>query len=328
MRAAIVGCGDVSAVHFDALADMPGVACVAVCDRDAESLQRAMALHGLPGFADHRAMFASVQPDVVHICTPHNEHAQIAIDALAAGIDVLLEKPIASSIAEGDAIIAAARESSARSGICFQNRYNPTSIALHDAIQSGAYGAVLGARAQVMWTRTPAYYQAKPWRGTWHGSGGGLLMNQAVHTVDLVQWLLGDVVNVRGEIATLMFDDVIEVEDTAAFVLHHASGVRTNFFATLTHFTDTPVLIEVVCEDATLRLEGDLRATRSDGTVEVLAQADVARTSRNYWGASHVRLINDFYAGTGSFWIDAEEAMRSLRIVKAVYADHQRKASS
>lgn len=328
MRAVIVGCGDVSSVHFDALAEMSGAACVAVCDRDPETLQRAMTMYGIPGFSDHRALFEVTRPDVVHICTPHNEHAQIAVDALDAGIAVLLEKPLASTLAEGESILEAARRSTARIGVCFQNRYNPTSVALHDAITSRRYGNVLGARAQVMWTRTAEYYRAKPWRGTWEGGGGGLLMNQAVHTIDLVQWLLGEVTDVRGGISTLLFGDTIEVEDTAAAVLHHAGGVRTNFYATLTHFADTPVLIEVVCDQATLRLEGDLRVKHSDGTIEVLAEADVVRTARNYWGASHARLINDFYAGTGPFWIDAAEAMHSLRIVQAVYADHRRRAGS
>lgn len=322
VRAAVIGCGDVSSVHFDALADMADVELVAVSDTDASAAQAAAARHGAPAYSDHRALIEAARPDVVHICTPHSQHASVAVDALERGVNVILEKPLAHDLAAGRAIIEAAQRSDARLGVCFQNRYNPTSVRLHDALASGEFGDVIGARAQVMWTRTADYYKAKPWRGTWSGSGGGLMMNQAVHTVDLVQWLVGDVADVSGSASTLLFADTIEVEDTASAVLRHANGVRTNFYATLTHFTNAPVLIEVTCTDAVLRLEGDLRALRADGTVEVLAQADVVRTARNYWGASHSRLIADFYSGLGAsgpFWIDAAEAYKSLAIVQSIY---------
>ena len=322
-RVAVIGCGDVASVHLDALADLPDVELVAVCDRDADVLLAAVERLGVKGFRDHGALLRDVELDVVHICTPHSQHHQLAIDALAAGVNVLLEKPLADDLDHADSLLEAAASSTAKIGVCFQNRYNPTSVRLKQELESGRFGAVLGARAQVMWTRTAEYYQVKPWRGTWDGSGGGLLMNQAIHTVDLVQWLIGDVDAITGVTATLMFGDVIEVEDTAVAVFEHTNGVRTNFYATLTHFTNAPVMLEVTCESAVLRLEGDLRAIHADGREEVLCEADVVRTARNYWGASHVRLISDFYAKldeAGPFWIDAEEAYASLDIVQSLYA--------
>lgn len=322
LRAAVIGCGDVASVHFDAIAESTRAMLVGVCDVDPQVLETATATHGVPGFTNHREIIHTLRPDVVHVCTPHDKHAQVAVDALAAGVNVLLEKPLATTRADGAAIMAAAATSSAQIAVCFQNRYNPTSVRLHAELASGRWGRVLGARAQVMWTRTADYYLAKPWRGTWQGGGGGLMMNQAIHTVDLVQWLLGDVARVRASHSTLLFDDVIEVEDTAAAVFEHASGVRTNFYATLTHFTNAPVLIEVTCEHGVLRLEGDLRAVHADGNSEVLERADVVRTARNYWGASHERLIDDFYAHVSegrNFWIDATEAQKSLDIVQSYY---------
>ena len=321
-RAAVIGCGDVSAVHIDALLDLNEVELVAVCDTDAVVLAEVSDRLGVPGFADHRSLLSEVRPDVVHICTPHDQHVAVAIDALAAGVHVILEKPLASTREDGDALVAAAADSAARLAVCFQNRYNPTSQEMKRQLDSGRWGRVLGARAQVMWTRTADYYRAKPWRGTWQGGGGGLLMNQAIHTVDLVQWLLGDVVSVQGSTSTLRFGDVIEVEDTAVGLLEHVGGVHTSFFATLTHCTNAPVLIEVMCEHGVLRLEGDLRGIHADGSEELLASADVVRTARNYWGASHARLIGDFYATleeASSFWIDAAEGRKSLGIVQAMY---------
>lgn len=261
--------------------------------------------------------------DVLHICTPHNEHLSVAQVALEQGVHVLLEKPLAESLHAGEQLVAAAAASSSTLGVCFQNRYNPTSVALKAALDNGDYGRVLGARAQVMWTRTADYYRARPWRGTWNGSGGGVLMNQAIHTIDLVQWLLGDVTAVHGDTSTMLFGDTIEVEDTATGVFEHASGTRTNFYATLTHFEHAPVFIEITCEHGVLVLNGDLSVRLPDGSRRLLAERDQTATSRTYWGASHERLIADFYQTIRAgdrFWIDAPEAAKSLTIAQAFYA--------
>lgn len=321
-KAAVVGCGDVAEVHFAALAAVDDVELVAVCDTDENRRKTAAAACNVPGFNSVTELLNAGIADVVHVCTPHNEHTQNAIAALQRGVHVLLEKPLAETVFRGSMLIDAAASSSATLGVCFQNRYNPTSVAMKIALDSQRYGKVLGARAQMMWARTADYYRARPWRGTKVGSGGGVLMNQAIHTIDLVQWLLGDVDDVRGSISTLMFGDVIEVEDTAVGVLTHVSGVRTNFYATLTHFEHAPVFVEITCENAVLILNGDLVALHPDGRRELLAQRDVVATERSYWGASHERLITDFYAALVQeqpFWIDAPEAAKSLAIAQAFY---------
>jgi len=319
IKAAVGGIGDVSSVHLDAIAAIDDAELVAVCDTDPSATDG----FAVPSFRLVPEMLDTVRPDVVHVCTPHDQHFPVAFEVLQRGIPMLLEKPIASTITDGSTIVDMAKLGNSTVGVCFQNRYNPTSIALQQALASGRYGAVLGARAQVMWTRTADYYREKPWRGSWTGGGGGILMNQAIHTIDLVQWLLGDVTDVSGEIATLLFADTIEVEDTAVGVFHHASGIRTNFYATLTHFENAPVFIEVRCEYATLRLEGDLVVIHNDGRRELLAEQDSIGTARSYWGASHERLIRDFYAHLQDqrhFWIDSNEAMKSLHIAKAFYS--------
>lgn len=323
LNAAVVGCGDVAEVHFAAIVDLEDVTLVAVCDPDPERRQVAAERFGVPGYADLAALLDAEQVDVVHVCTPHNEHVSVASQALERGVHVLLEKPLAESVPAGDRLIEVASASSATLGICFQNRYNPTSVAFKAALDSGDYGAPMGARAQVMWTRTADYYRARPWRGTRAGSGGGVLMNQAIHTIDLVQWLLGDVTKVHGDTATLLFGDTIEVEDTATGVFEHEGGIRTNFYATLTHFEHAPVFIEVTCERGVLVLDGDLIVRFPDGGEQVLAERDRISTARTYWGASHERLIGDFYRSIRAnqpFWIDAPEAAKSLAIAQAFYA--------
>ncbi|MDP9696481.1 UNVERIFIED_ORG: putative dehydrogenase [Arthrobacter globiformis] len=320
--AAVIGCGDVSTVHFEAVAKLDGAALVAVCDTDPQRLASAMAAWGVPGYADHLALIEAVKPDVVHICTPHDQHAAVAVDCLERGVNVIVEKPLAHTLAEGRRLVEAASAGGAKIAVCFQNRYNATSQAMHALLSTGELGAVTGASATVMWQRSAEYYQSRPWRGTWAGGGGGLLMNQAIHTVDLLQWLVGDVVAVTGNASTRFLGEAIEVEDTAEFVAEHAGGARSAFYATLANSFNAPVTLDVVTEKAVLSLRGDLTVTHSDGRVDLVPERTGGSGGRSYWGVSHELLISDFYArldDADPFWISPAEAEKSLRIIKEIY---------
>lgn len=322
-RVAIIGCGDVATVHFEAISAIDGAELVAVCDTDPERLAGAGAAHGVPAYAEVVRMLEEVRPDVVHVCTPHNRHADPAIAALARGINVISEKPLANTLAEGERLAAAAATSAARIGICFQNRYNLAVQDMSRRLASGEFGAVLGGSGTVMWHRDASYYQNRPWRGTWAGGGGGLLMNQAIHTLDLLQWMMGEVTSVSGHAATHALGETIEVEDTAEIVLTHGSGVRSVFYATLANSVNAPITVDIEAEKATLHLRGDLTITHDDGRVEVVEERRAASGGRDYWGVSHQRYIADFYSQLGQggpFWIDPAEALKTLRIIKDVYA--------
>jgi UDP-N-acetyl-2-amino-2-deoxyglucuronate dehydrogenase len=322
IRAAVIGCGDVSTVHFEAVAKLDGAELVGVCDSDPQRLAAAMELYGVPGFADHASLLEAVRPEVVHICTPHNQHASIAVDCLERGVNVIVEKPLAHTLAEGRRLVDAASKGKAKIAVCFQNRYNATSQAMHSLLAGGELGAVQGAAASVMWHRSAEYYLNRPWRGSWEGGGGGLMMNQAIHTVDLLQWLVGDVIAVRGNAATRFLGGTIEVEDTAEFFAEHAGGARSVFYATLGHAYNAPVTLEVVTEKAVLSLRGDLTVTYGDGRVDVIPERRSDTGGRSYWGVSHELLISDFYGRLDEpepFWISPAEAEKSLRIIKDVY---------
>lgn len=322
VKAAVIGCGDVSTVHFGAIAKLDDVELVAVCDTDPGRLAAAVAAYGVPGFADHLSLLAEQEPDVVHISTPHDQHAALAADCLERGVNVIVEKPLAHTLEEGRRLIEAAARSSAKIAVCFQNRYNAPVQAMHALLSSGELGAVLGASATVMWQRSAGYYLSRPWRGSWAGGGGGLMMNQAIHTVDLLQWLVGDVVSLNGNASTRFLGGTVDVEDTAEFVAEHANGARSAFYATLANAVNAPVTLDIVTEQATLSLRGDLTVTHGDGRVEVVPERVVESGGRAYWGVSHELLIADFYARLGEdgpFWINPSEAAKSLRIVKEIY---------
>ena len=321
-KAAIIGCGDVSVVHFEALAGMDDAELVAVCDTDPARRAAAQQAHSVPGFEDYRDMLDAAAPDVVHITTPHHEHAAIAIECLRRGVHVVLEKPLAHTLAEGERLLAAAADSSAKIALCFQNRYNAPVQEMRRLLDSGELGQVLGTSATVMWHRDADYYLSRPWRGSWAEGGGGLMMNQAIHTVDLLQWLVGDVVALAGSASTHALAETIEVEDTAEFAALHSSGARSVFYATLANTLNAPVTLDISTERATLNLRGDLTVTYDDGRSEAVRERTTGSGGRSYWGVSHALLIADFYAGLaqpGPFWIDAAEAAKSLRMVKELY---------
>lgn len=328
MRAAVVGAGDISAIHLDALDTLAtsGVEVAAVVDHDLDRAAAAAAPRGAQAFTSIEDALDEVEVDVVHVCTPHDQHLPVVLSALAAGRHVLMEKPLAHRLEDAERLAQAAAESRGKVGVCFQNRYNPTSVAMQEALSSGRLGRPLSATATVVWSRGADYYANKPWAGQRDRAGGGALINQSIHTIDLVQWLLGPVTEVTGRSYQLLPLPGVDVEDSATFTMTHAVGaegseaIRSTMWATNAGAVNDPVTIDIVCEHGTLALHGDLLVTGPEGSTRVTD--DVAGVGQSYWGASHAALIADFYAQLdqpGPFWIDPTAALAAQRILAAVY---------
>lgn len=298
-RAVVIGQGTVSTVHLAAIESLPGIE--------------------LAGVANHnyKELLDAVRPDVAHVCTPHDTHAEVVLDCLDRGVNVLLEKPVADTVeAAGRVIEAAAKRPDLKVGVCLQNRYNAAVVAARHLIVPGS-----SASATVLWHRDAAYYAAAPWRGQRARAGGGVLINQAIHTLDLLEWLLGDVIEIRGH--TGRYGDVIgvDVEDTAHAYLRHAGGGTSVLFATTTNAVDSPVTVEITTPDATLLIRDGLTITHRDGRVEHVAERR-ATGGKSYWGASHELLIADFYRtlhDPAPFWIGPAEGASSLRLIDQLY---------
>jgi len=304
VRVALIGPGTVSVVHLAAIEKL-GAELVGVCD----------------SATDYRAMLDDQRPDVVHICTPHDRHVPIALEALARGAHVLLEKPVAHTIDEAARLVGAlAGFPDQQVGVCLQNRYNATSQAAKNLLKT--VSPVRGGSATVFWHRDAAYYEERPWRGDKTRSGGGVLINQAIHTIDLMQWLLGDVLAVEGHSGRFADIPGTDVEDTANLLLEHAGGARSVVFATVTNAVDAPVTIEIVTPSAVLHLRGDLTITHDDGRIEVITETPSNSEGRDYWGASHQLLIADFYRAVEAgepFWITPAEALKSQSVIDQIY---------
>lgn len=323
----MVGTGDISRVHLTALASM-GVEVAAVVDHDVEHAARAGEPLGAAAYPDVTSALAATDVDVVHVCTPHDQHLPVALAAIERGVHVLIEKPLAHTLEDAERIVAAAETATGKVGVCLQNRYNATTRMMKDVLDGGSLGRVLGGSATVVWSRTADYYAGKRWAGQRPRSGGGVLINQAIHTVDLVQWLLGPASSVVGRSFRLLPIDGVDVEDTAVIAMTHRSPlgteeVRSTLFATGAHAVNEPVTIDIACERGSLSLRGDLTVTDADGDSIVISDTPPTSDAPAYWGRSHEALIGDFYARLDDpepFWIGPREALAAQRILAEVYA--------
>ena len=227
LRTAIVGVGKVAHFHARALAAVDSGELVAVCGRDAGRTAEFAEGYGVPGYTDIGEMVRAESVDVVTVCTPHPSHRAVALAAIEAGAHVLIEKPLATTVADCDAILAAARARGVHVGTVCQRRYYAPCRRAREAIDAGKIGRPAIASAQLLNWRGPEYYASDAWRGTWDGEGGGVLVNQAPHQLDLLLWYMGRAETVYGQWRNVNHP-YIEVEDTAvATVTFEGGGLAT-----------------------------------------------------------------------------------------------------
>lgn len=223
VRIGIIGCGKVADLHARALGACAHADFRAVCSRSLPKAEAFAARYGVRGYADVGAMIAKEALQAVIVCTPHPAHREPTLHAAAAGAHVLVEKPLASTLADCDAMIAACRTADVRLGMVSQRRFYPPCRRMKQAIEDGKIGTpVLGAATLLGW-RDHAYYRSDPWRGTWAQEGGGVLVNQAPHQLDLLQWYMGPIAELFGYWENLNHPS-IEVEDTAVAVIRFRNG--------------------------------------------------------------------------------------------------------
>jgi UDP-N-acetyl-2-amino-2-deoxyglucuronate dehydrogenase len=227
---AIIGPGLVAHTHAQALAQISEAQLVAVCGHNATKTRAFAAQYGARDFTSLARTLEHSGIDAVILCTPHPLHAQQAVLAANAGKHVLLEKPMALTVADCDRMIAAARVHRVKLGIISQRRLYEPVLRVKNAILEGKLGRPALATLSLLGWRGPEYYAMAAWRGTWAGEGGGVLVNQAVHQLDLLTWLMGPIRRVSSEVANLNHPE-IEVEDTAVAVIRFQSGALGSIVA-------------------------------------------------------------------------------------------------
>ncbi|MDW8106536.1 MAG: Gfo/Idh/MocA family oxidoreductase [Armatimonadota bacterium] len=255
VRVGVVGLGAMGIGHCRFVSErVPETTLAAVCDIDPDRAHSAGAQFGVPAFTDYEAMFQSGLLDAVIIATPHYDHAPVAIRAFAHGLHVLVEKPLCVSVSDGDAIIAAARKAGTKFAIGYQHRLRPEIQAARQLVQQGVLGEVRRTLLITAWYRTQAYYDSGGWRATWAGEGGGVLINQAPHFIDLWLWFGGIPARVWGQTRTTLH--AIETEDEAFALVEYPNGAHGYLYAT-TNEEPGEQLIEVCGDTGKLRIEGN-----------------------------------------------------------------------
>ena len=309
MRVAVIGLGVIGRVHARILRDAGML--YAVCDVDASKLAD---YPDVAQVTDYTRLLDELQPDAVHICTPHSLHAEMVIAALERNVHVLCEKPLCISHKEIDAVLRAEERSSARLGVCLQNRYNPANRFAKEYLADKQVNAAV---AHVAWNRDADYYAAADWRGKWESEGGGVLINQALHTLDLLQWLSGKPENLVASVSNLTLDGVVEVEDTAVILGEGKS--RLSFFATNGAGEDLPVEITLKTNAGILKILP--KAVLADGELHTF-ESNAPVNGKVCYGNSHGTLIADFYRCIDEnrpFPINGQEGAEVVRLILAAY---------
>jgi len=252
VRIALVGCGRISANHFEAIAKVEGLELSAVCDSVESRARAAGEQWQVPWFTSYEKMLAEADCDAVAIATPSGLHPAHGVLAAKAGKHVISEKPMAITLASADALVKACDDAGVHLFVVKQNRLNATVQLVKRALDKGRFGRLFLANTTVHWTRPQSYYDQAPWRGTWEFDGGAF-MNQASHYVDLMQWLVGPVESVIAKTATMARR--IEAEDTGAAVLKFRNGALG--------------VIEVTMLTYPKNLEGSFTLIGEKGTVKI-----------------------------------------------------------
>jgi UDP-N-acetyl-2-amino-2-deoxyglucuronate dehydrogenase len=326
----LIGAGNISATHARAAAAIPGVTIGGVYAPTREHAERLAAVHGAVAHDTLDSLLDRRPLDLVVIGSPSGLHAEHGIAAARRGVHVLVEKPIDVTVERADTLVAEAERAGVRLGVIFQDRLKPDIQRAHALVADLRLGRPILATGQVKWYRPPEYYAGSRWRGTQALDGGGALMNQGVHTVDLLLWLFGPVRRVLARTATLRH--AIEVEDTAVAVLEFESGALGTLEAATSAYPGYSRRVELTGANGTMVIDGDRLASVD------LVEAGDARGAGDAGGAgvstasasspvvadasAHQRVIEDFIRAirTGSApCCDGRDGRRSVAVIEAIY---------
>lgn len=349
LRFALVGCGSIAPTQAQALKELPTLLTLTHCaDVDEKRAAEFAAKHGL-AVATWAELLADPAIDAITLCTPSGLHGSLAAEALRAGKHVVIEKPMEVSLAACDELLAAQRASGRKLAVISQHRFDPASGTVRDLLDKGSLGRLIGAEIRVPWYRTQEYYDSGDWRGTWAMDGGGCLMNQGVHTVDLMLWFCGPVREVFARTATAAHER-IEVEDLVCATITFANGAIATLFASTAAYPGFPVSLALYGtkgsavlsgdELQTLAIQGGQTVSGSSGSAHALQVATGGTRSAVHhaaapvppsdekpgsawkWGDAHRAQFADFVAAVREDrapLVDGESGRAAVALIHAVY---------
>ncbi len=328
---AIVGCGNIAPFHAEGIENTEGAKLIAVCDKD-ESKAKALA-EKFPAdvYLDYAEMLKRDDIDVVNICLPSGLHEPLSIQAANAGKHIMVEKPLDITVEKCDAIIDAARANNVKLSTIFPVRFKDANAAIYKAIQDNRFGKLTIGDVSVKWYRSDEYYASGEWRGTWKFDGGGALMNQSIHYIDLLQYFMGPVKSVTAYCDTLVKN--IEVEDTAVAIIQFANGALGTITGTTTAYPGLDATISVHGENGSAVINGETIVTwkfkdELPEDEEIRQQFSQTKSSgaadptKNIDSAGHQLQIEDMVAAIKENrepLVNGESGKQAVRIIRAIY---------
>ena len=333
MKCALIGCGRIAVNHIKAVSNN-GLELVAVCDVDPAKFDVMFEKAGCGEFpeavrcADYVAMLdAHPEIELVGIATESGKHAEIALECISRGVNVIIEKPMAMSMEDADRIVALSEEKGVKVAACHQNRFNLAIQKLRGAVEQGRFGKLSHGSVNVRWNRGRSYYDQAPWRGTWE-QDGGTLMNQCIHGIDLLRWMLGDEVEEVYGATRQRFHDYLEAEDVGVAVLKFKSGAVGTIEGTSNVYPrNLEETLYVFGESGTVKVGGT-----STNNIDVWEFADeteadseakgLQEATSNVYGNGHTALYADMVDAIENDrapYVDAVAGRNALEIVLAIY---------
>lgn len=329
VRVGIIGCGHIAVTHAEALQMIPEAEYAACADNQPGRADAFAGRFGGKPYTDMKEMLRKADLDAVLVCTPHPAHSAAVIAAAEAGVNVMTEKPMTVSLREADDMIEATKKANVKFGVIFQRRFWPAAQRLHQAIQDGKLGKVVLGDLILKWWRSKEYYEMDPWRGRWDTEGGGVLINQAIHAVDMFQWFMGPVDYLFGQWDNFSHP-YREIEDTAVATIRFKSGAVGVLSCTV---TANPSISSRICVTgdngavASVTEEGEgPRGINDVWTIRgeqesVIALLEQERGQRAFPDMHQIQ-IREFLQAiqeNRESAVTGEQARRSLEIILAIY---------
>ncbi len=300
LRIGIVGCGNIFTMHATSAHHLENSVIVGVCDIKKDRADKAAAKYNCKAYYDYKELINKENIDAVHVCVPHYLHPIISRYAIEAGVHVLCEKPMSIEYSDAVENVRLAEEKGVKYGIIFQCRYNDASRLVKAKLEDGTLGKVISARVVLTWCKDDGYYSLSDWKGTWDKEGGGVLIDQAIHSVDLAYWFIDDEpVSVKAHLSN-RGHSIMEVDDTAEGFIRYKNGATLGFWAMNNYGCDEPIEIRLLCENGKVTMDYDnAEIVLNDGTrfdAKTTVDPDVTyENGKDYWGFQHIRQIADFY---------------------------------
>lgn len=338
MKYALIGCGRISRNHIVA-AQNNELEIVAICDKKENVLDEISNIYGfgekVRKYKDYHEMLKNEKIELVAIATESGLHAMIALECINQGCNVLIEKPIALSIRDAEAIIEASIKKNVKVGVVHQNRFNKAIIKLREALEQEKFGKVLYGVANIRWSRNRSYYKSSNWRGTWENDGGAL-MNQSIHDIDLLCWMIGgNIEEVYGVIDNKMHD-YIETEDLGIAIIRSSNGAYGIIEGTTDMYpTNYEESLSVFCEKGLVKIGGQAVNIIEDWITDSYTLSDIEMIKKNnsdlppnVYGYGHTKLYMNMIDAINNgkkVLVDGEEGKKALEVILAIYKSHMLK---